>query len=369
MDLQERLAQQKVKGLYRSLKLNDGSLIDFQSNDYLGYARLLAKGDIVSNHLIQGATGSRLISGNHTYHEETESMLSAYFGSEEALLFSSGYQANIGVLSCMAGREDIILYDEHVHASMHDGMRLNLAKRYSFHHNNLNDLEEKIIKYKDEGRILVAIESLYSMTGDTADLEGLVVLNNKHDFVLVVDEAHAAGVLGMERKGIAMQWLGQFKEMVRILTFSKAFGYAGAVVLGSKQIKEYLINFSRPFIYTTAMPLNDVLTIQQIIKYHHNNSSSINNLNKVIEYYLDKVQQIDFPYSITKNKTPIQYITLIDNEKTLDYEQKLKDAGLLVKAIRPPTVPEGNSGLRFSLHAFNTPQQIDLLIDQEFWKS
>lgn len=151
MNYQDRLYQQKEKALYRSLSLSDPSLVDLQSNDYLGYARLMEVGKIAAHLTIKGATGSRLISGNNTQHETTEKLLSQYFNAEGALLFSSGYQANIGVLSCIAHRGDVFIYDEYIHASMHDGMRLSHAERHSFRHNDLNDLEEKLKNIPDQG--------------------------------------------------------------------------------------------------------------------------------------------------------------------------------------------------------------------------
>jgi len=361
MNYQDRLYQQKEKALYRSLSLSDPSLVDLQSNDYLGYARLMEVGKIAAHLTIKGATGSRLISGNNTQHETTEKLLSQYFNAEGALLFSSGYQANIGVLSCIAHRGDVFIYDEYIHASMHDGMRLSHAERHSFRHNDLNDLEEKLKKHSGSGRIIVAVESLYSMTGTVIDIDELLVLNAKYDFTLVLDEAHAVGVSGRDYKGVGYEKAHEFQNLIRIITFGKAFGYAGAAVLATELIREYLINFSRPFIYTTAIPINDAATISQLIDYHSNNHKPNEELDKLIKYYLSQVKSFNSNLTITSNQGPVQFLTIGDAPTTIGLEKNLLFKGLQVKAIRPPTVPAGHAGLRISLHAYNTSEEFDIL--------
>lgn len=361
MTYKERLEQQKSKGLYRSLTLSNPDFVDLQSNDYLGYAAMMKESKIPFAHKTSGATGSRLISGNTSSHEQAEVVLSQYFNTQSSLLFSSGYQANLGLLSCIAHRGDTFIYDEHIHASMHDGMRLSHAYRFSFRHNDLQDLEEKLIKHQNSGRIIVAMESLYSMTGTLIDVNKILELDRKYNFTLVLDEAHAVGVSGHDFKGLATEKAAQFKDLIRVITFGKAFGYAGAAVLCSEEMREYLINFSRPFIYTTAMPVNDAEMIESLIQFHRDSKASNISLNEIINYYLSKISSLNSPKNITQNSGPIQFITIGENEATLNLEKTLQKNKLQVKAIRPPTVPQGHAGIRISLHAYNTPSEIDTL--------
>ena len=239
-----KLNYRKEEGTLRSLSSFEG-FIDFFSNDYLGFSNL----DYLHSK-IGGSKGSRLISGTSSFVLELEKSLAQKFNSESALIFNSGFDANLGLLSSVLQRSDIVIYDEFVHASIRDGIRLGNAKSYAFKHNSTLDLRTKLERF-GKG-VYVVIESLYSMDGDIAPLNDIVALCNEFEAYLIVDEAHSGGTYGKNGVGLISEFNLDHQIFAKIITFGKAFGCHGAVVLGSNLLIEYLINFSRPFIYTTA---------------------------------------------------------------------------------------------------------------------
>lgn len=332
--LQGRIA----KGSVRSLLSFDGSMIDFWSNDYLGL------GKIPESLEIHSSSGSRLISGNTREIEYVESELANIFNSEAALVFNSGYDANLGFFSSVPQRGDTILYDELIHASVRDGIRLSFAQSFSFKHNDLDDLHQKLDHAK--GSVFVAVESLYSMDGDFAPLKELVELCESFGAFLIVDEAHAGAVFGPHGAGISEELGLQERIFARLYTFGKGFGAHGAVWCVSEELRSFLINFARSFIYTTAMPEAFYSHILRQVK---------------------RVQKIDqeklyanirlFRSLITSSKSdvrsPIQMIEYDSAAKCLSVAQELQALGFAVKAILPPTVPENASRIRVCLHGFN----------------
>ena len=248
--------------------------IDFATNDYLGFAQsetlfkethsFLVEKNILQN----GATGSRLLTGNHSLYTETENKIAAFHDSETALLFNSGYDANIGFFSSVPQKGDWILYDELIHASIRDGIQLSNATAYKFKHNDCEDLERLIEKVKHNlSNIYVVTESVFSMDGDTPALLELAALCKKHQAYLIVDEAHALGVFGDKGEGLVQLLALQSQVFARIITFGKGLGCHGAVILGSEDLKSYLVNFARSLIYTTGLPPHSVATIQ--VAYQH----------------------------------------------------------------------------------------------------
>lgn len=347
--LDRALEKQLEKGVLRSLQVFENT-IDFQSNDYLGLARdkTLEKKTIEilgKFSFANGGGGSRLISGNLPIAEAAENAISTYFGSESALIFGSGYTANLGLLSCIATKHDTILYDELCHASIRDGIRLSLAKSYSFAHNNMVDLR-RLVKLS-KGKIFIVTEAVFSMDGDYAPLEELEAFCNKNGHFLIIDEAHATGVLQNNRT----------KAFARILTFGKACGVHGAAVLGTANLKKYLVNFSRPFIYSTAPSPHFYAAIMASLEVLSTSEKQIFRLHENIQYFKGKCAHSGLLNSIT----PIQSV-VITNEKELNALcKKLNKAGIFIKAIKSPTVPAGKERLRFCLHSYNTFKEIDLL--------
>lgn len=351
--LHKKLNNRIEKGTLRSLSSFDGK-IDFASNDYLGFSRNnLLQSDVSE----EGATGSRLISGNSEYIESVESQLAAFFHAEAGLCFNSGYDANIGVFSAIPQRGDVVLYDEFVHASARDGIRLSLAKSYGFKHNNLDDLRRLLESNKSQ-TVYIAVESLYSMHGDFCPLEELIELAEEYQAYVILDEAHSAGVLGAKGRGHAYALELQSKCFLRLVTFGKAFGSHGSVVLGSNELRQYLINFARSFIYTTALPISAYDKMLKAVQVEEIDRLRLF-LQERIVYFRESLRE--YVFSSAPN-SPIQFIKFNDLSQLRKVEGALLEAGFFTKAIYAPTVSEGDEGLRISLHSFNSEEEIDMLV-------
>ena len=265
--LLKALAEREQNGLLRKLSHSFPG-IDFCSNDYLGFSRLglldaklssVAEQDAEPGEKPRGyfgATGSRLISGNTRLMEEAEKQIALFHHAQSALIFNSGYDANVGLLSSVPQKTDLILYDEHIHASIYDGIRLSHATHYKFKHNDLEALDDLIQRHKKSfDNMYVVVESIYAMDGDSAPLLELVeICQDSKNIFLIVDEAHAIGVFGKQGRGLCNALSIEKECFARIYTYGKAMGCHGAAVVGSDILRNYLINFSRTFIYTTALP-------------------------------------------------------------------------------------------------------------------
>ncbi|UOQ67654.1 aminotransferase class I/II-fold pyridoxal phosphate-dependent enzyme [Hymenobacter volaticus] len=249
-----QLAQREADGTRRRLTQPAAGLVDFSSNDYLGLSRHPALQAALQHATTEaaGSTGSRLLTGNSAATEVLETHLAEFHRAEAALLFNSGYAANMGFFSAVPRRGDTILYDEASHASVKDGIRSSFATAWSFRHNDLADLERRLARAT--GAVFVAVEALYSMDGDMAPLAELAVFCRERELYLVVDEAHSNGIYGPNGEGLVVALGLEADVFARILTFGKALGSQGAVVAGPSLLRDYLLNFSRPFIYTTALP-------------------------------------------------------------------------------------------------------------------
>jgi 8-amino-7-oxononanoate synthase len=362
--LHKELKAREVNGSLRILKITDLNLLDFSSNDYLGLARSqelsmqIDQAWSLQQNKPNGATGSRLLTGNSLLAEQTESRLATLFKGEAALLFTSGYTANLSVLSCLPKRGDTVLYDELSHASIKDGMRLSLATRLSFRHNDLQDLEKKIKKAK--GNIFVMVESVYSMDGDTAPLMALNQLCLQYTAHLLVDEAHSTGTFGEGGNGLCCQLSLDQKIPVRIYTFGKAMGLHGACVVGSKQLIKYLINFARPFVYSTAMEAKSIVAISTAFNFLSENPHLQQELQNRINYFTKATRDV---HQLVPSKAAIQSFIIPGNQQVKFTANQLQRAGLDIRAILSPTVPIGKERLRIILHTHNTFSEIDKLIE------
>ena len=369
--LQEKLNKRIADNALRQLTIPSKNRIDFSSNDYLGFAR----NEIIfnqahqylldNNFKINGATGSRLISGNHNVYQTTENFIANFHQSESALIFNSGYDANVGFFSAVPQRNDIILYDELCHASIRDGIQMSHAKAYKFQHNDTEDLESLLLKFQSEtNEIYIVTESVFSMDGDAPNIEQLVLLCEKYKVYLVVDEAHALGVFGEKGEGL-VQCLGfQDKVFARIMTFGKGLGCHGAAVLGSQELKSYLVNFSRSFIYTTGLSPHSVATI--LIAYHHLKieKNALVNLKENIQYFNQQKVHFGLKPLFVYSKSAIQCAVIPGNEKVKNIASQLQEKGFDVKAILSPTVPEGQERLRFCLHSYNSEKEINEVMQE-----
>lgn len=365
--LQEKLQQRKAANALRKLPVAN-SLVDFASNDYIGFAQNEtifneAHQFLVDHNIkINGATGSRLLSGNHELYQKTEQFIANFHQSETALIFNSGYDANIGFFSSVPQRTDVILFDELCHASIRDGIQMSHAKSYKFPHNDLEALEKLLQKFNTT-TIYIVTESVFSMDGDSPNLEELVRITEKHHAYLVIDEAHALGVFGEKGEGL-IQSLGlQNKVFARIMTFGKGLGCHGAAILGSQELKSYLVNFARSFIYTTGLSPHSVATI--FVAYQHltADEKALITLKNNIVYFNQEKLRLGLKPLFVYSKSAIQCAIIPGNSTVKDIASQLQQKGFDVKPILSPTVPEGQERLRFCLHSYNSETEISNVLE------
>lgn len=362
--LDQKLKERFAENRYRRLSCTKG-LADFCSNDYLGFARsfeLKAKTvEELARHPGQpsGATGSRLLSGNSAYTEHLEEEIAMFHHAEAGLIFNSGYSANLGLFGSVPRRGDTVICDELAHASIMDGVRLSWANRYTFRHNDPESLEEKLRQTgKAAGNIFIAVESLYSMDGDEAPLEKIVFLAEKYNAQLIVDEAHAGGIFGKNGRGLVPHYGLEDRVFARVYTFGKALGTHGAIVTGSRILKNYLVNFARPFIYTTALPFHNLASIKcgyEVLIGHPGLQASLLEKAAFFKRSVKGLQQIH------PKPGPIQIVPVSGNAAAREAAARLQQNGLDVRPILSPTVPEGHERLRICLHLFNTEEEIGTL--------
>ena len=366
-NLIQKLETRKQNNALRQLP-SFNNLVDFSSNDYIGFSRSeaifkLAHHYLIENEMIQnGATGSRLISGNHSLYQITETFIAEFQDSESALIFNSGYDVNVGFFSAVPQRNDVILYDELSHASIRDGITMSNAKSYKFNHNDFEDLERLIQKFPDTN-IYIVTETVFSMDGDSPNLEELVALSEKHNCYLVVDEAHTLGVFGEKGEGLTQYLNLHHRIFARIMTFGKGLGCHGAVVLGSTELKEYLVNFARSFIYTTGLSPHSVATILMAYQHLEIEKENIEKLRQNIVFFNQKKNLLGLKPMFVRSKSAIQSAIVPGNEKVKQLAQQLQDRGYDVKPILSPTVPEGQERLRFCIHSYNSEEEINQVLE------
>jgi 8-amino-7-oxononanoate synthase len=363
MDIRNWLTEQKKKDLLRQLtpvqRLPDGQLVvpghtscpllDFSSNDYLGlscHRGLIAQ----SRHFLElagcGAGAARLMSGDLAMYHMLEEEVAKLKDQEAALLFGSGYLANCGVIPALAGRNDVIFTDRLNHASIYDGCSLSRAKLVRFHHNDLNHLEELLHKQRGTGEALIVVESLYSMDGDRCPLQDLVQLKEKFNCLLMVDEAHATGLFGKNGGGIIEEDGVASRVDVAMGTFGKALGSYGAYVAASKSMIDFLINRARTFIYSTGLPpavIGASLAATRIIGQE---PELRRDLFAKVECFKAALGEKGLT-----NLGPSQIVPIMigESSRAVKIALALRDQGIFVTAVRPPTVPEGTARLRFSI--------------------
>lgn len=372
--LQKKIEKRHQENSFRFLTSTyDG--IDFFSNDYLGFAqnKMIHQNvleAVKKNELMNGSTGSRLISGTSELHLEVEEMLANYHNTDAALLFNSGYDANVGLFSSILQKNDVLLFDELIHASVRDGIRLSNANTYKFKHNNLVDLESKLKKFENSSETLyVAVETVYSMDGDTAPLNSIVSLCKKYNAFLIVDEAHSGGVFDKFGQGLITALGLENDVFARVHTFGKALGCHGAVVLGSNHLRDYLINFSRSFIYTTAISTHAVLFIKYA--YRQLLDGDVSKLHKLIYFFNQQIDLLGLRNVFIESSSAIHCCLLKGNDRVKQLESCLKEKGFLVKAVLYPTVPKNKERIRICLHTYNTKDQISelLLVINHFFQN
>ncbi len=352
----KKLKEKSDSDALRGLRLS-GEQADYFSNDYLG----IVKNGLIEKHLgnnsySHGSTGSRLLAGNYRKIEETEFEIAKFHQAPAALIFNSGYDANYGLIACIAQRGDLILYDKLSHASIRDGVRQSFANSSSFAHNDLNELEQKLKSrpVSDSGNCFVITESVFSMDGDRAPLSEIADLCDRYDAHFIVDEAHATGFTGEQGEGSVQSSGLADRCFARIHTFGKALGCHGAVILGSYALRQFLINFCRPFIYSTAIPPASVAAIGASYKIFPDMNQERAILKSLISLFNNP--------RFEKSDTPIQCFIAPGNEKVKKISESLFNNNLDVRPILYPTVPLGQERLRITLHSFNSVDETKLLV-------
>lgn len=332
--------------------------IDFCSNDYLGIVKNKLIEKTISTGLSHGSTGSRLLSGNYKLIEETEKLIADFHHAEAGLIFNSGYDANTGLLSSVPQKKDTIIYDQLSHASLRDGIRLSFATSFSFLHNDLDDLEKKLSSAGADGQAYVVTESVFSMDGDYAPLHEITNMCEKYQASLIVDEAHATGVVGRRGEGLLQKIESEKKCFARVHTFGKACGTHGAIILGSEKLKQYLINFSRQFIYSTSLPPAAVGAVAASYQLFPGMDKERNHLQKLISVF----RNAHLKYKVLSGDAPIQIVIIPGNDEVKKVAAALQENNFDIRAILYPTVPEGQERLRIVLHAFNRVEEVEDVI-------
>lgn len=343
-----------------------GNSLDFSSNDYLGLSHhpklLSAVKDAVDDGMLVGATGSRLLRGHHNEHAALEQQAADFFSSDSALFFANGFMANYALFTCLPKSGDLIVFDELVHASIHDGMLAGKAKSVIAKHNDVQDFEDKIKVARADGvkgQIWIAIESIYSMDGDIAPCAELVALANKFDAFLVVDEAHATGVWGVDGRGLMTEWEGA-DNIICVHTCGKALGASGALICASKSICDYMVNFSRPFIYSTAPSPLAAYTVSQSLAIIEQEGAQLRSRFKT---QMALAKSLLANIGVQASATQIQPIIIGDAGETMQMATNMQSLGFDIRGVRPPTVADGSSRLRITLTLNVVEQDIRNMVD------
>ena len=371
--LDKKLAERREQDAFRRLRLPEGK-VDLCSNDYLGvvWNGLLEDGIIAAATPAgvteaHGSGGSRLLAGNYPLIEETERVIAAFHGAPAGLIYNSGYDANLGLLSCVPQRGDVVLYDSLSHASIRDGIRLSFAQAYAFAHNDMGALEKRLeavgaagsgkVGGQFGGTVFVVTESVFSMDGDYAPLKAMAALCRRYGAQLIVDEAHATGVIGARGEGLVQVEGIESECFARVHTFGKAVGCHGAVVLGSGLLRDFLVNFSRSFIYTTALPPASIRAIARAYAL----MPRLNEERERLRGLIQRFRSAPMGYERLDSETSIQVVIVPGNAAVKAVAGRLQEAGLDVRPILSPTVEKGRERLRIVLHSFNTEGEVDRL--------
>ena len=371
--LQQELEQRKADGLLRQRRLldspqaehivaNDKPYLSFCSNDYLGLANrpeLIAAMQQAAADSGVGSGASNLITGHHRYHDDLEKQLAAFVELPAALLFSTGYMANIGVLGALMGRNDAIFADKLNHACLNDGAYFSYAEFHRYPHNDVAALEKQLQASKAQHK-LIAADAVFSMDGDIAPIPEYLALCEKYDAYLYLDDAHGFGVLGPHGQGSLHHFNIKSPRIIMMATLGKAAGVAGAFVAGEQVVIDYLIQKAKSYVYSTPAPPALSATLSASLKLIAQGDDLRAHLNSLIAYlkanlHLNK-------WRLLPSDTAIQPLVIGGNEASLAVSEYLQAKGILVPAIRPPTVPTGTARLRISLSAGHTLDDVKQLI-------
>lgn len=372
----DALNQRKSEHRFRSLSDIDAGLssvnirfegdeyINFSSNDYLGlsaHPELIKRSNDFAVKFGVGSGASRLVTGNSNLHTELEEKLARTFQSEAAILFNSGFQANTSILPAVADRNSLILAEKKIHNSLIQGSILGRATFKRFEHNNYDHLEEILKSAGSDryNRIWIVSETVFSMDGDRNDIDRLIELSEKYNALLYSDDAHAIGVLG--ERGLGLNY-GKKGIDISLGTFGKAFGSFGAFALCSKEMKDYLINFAGGFIYSTSLPPNVIGAIDAALDLIPEMDQERTQLMNNVEYVRTEIQKLGFDTAASNSQ--IIPVIIGDEQETIELSNLLKENGLWVSSIRPPTVEKDASRLRTTLSVKHTKEHLDKLLKE-----
>lgn len=372
--LQRELDQRKTDGLLRQRRLldspqaehivaNEQPYLSFCSNDYLGLANrpeLIAAMQRAAGESGVGSGASNLITGHHRYHDALEKQLAAFVELPAALLFSTGYMANIGVLGALAGRGDAIFADKLNHACLNDGAYFSHAEFQRYPHNDVAALE-KLLQASTAKHKLIAADAVFSMDGDIAPIPEYLALCEKYDAYLYLDDAHGFGVLGEHGKGSLNHFKVKSPRIIMMATLGKAAGVAGAFVAGEQVVIDYLIQKAKSYVYSTPAPPALSATLSASVKLIEQGDDLRANLNRSIAYLKNNLKLNQ--WQLMDSDTPIQPLVVGGNKEALALSEYLQTCGILVPAIRPPTVPVGTARLRISLSAAHTLDDMKKLVE------
>jgi 8-amino-7-oxononanoate synthase len=357
-DLRRRLTEVEEILPGGKVRLKRQVLLNLSSNDYLGLSqdpRLIDAAQEATARWGVGAGASRLVAGHLALHREVEDKLAAFKGTEAAIIFSTGYMANLGTISALVGPGDTIFCDKLNHASIYDGIKLSGANLARFPHRDMNRLES-LLQKAGPGRKLIITDSVFSVDGDLAPLKDMVELKDRYGAVLMVDEAHATGVLGPKGAGLADE-LGLTQRVeVHMGTFSKALGSLGGYVAGDQRLIDYLHNRARSFIYSTAMPPQVLGAIGAALNVVAQEPERRRYLLGEAESFRKSLTQAGF--DLLGSETQIVPVLVGENARTLEFAGRLRERGLLAVAFRPPTVTPGRARVRFSLSAAHVREDL-----------
>lgn len=344
--------------------LIDGQpMLTFCSNDYLGLAndpRVVARFQAAASVYGVGSGASHLVNGHSEEHHLLEQELAAFTGRDRALLFSTGYMANLGTIQALVEKSDAVFEDRLNHASLLDGGLHSGAKFQRYLHNDVENLSKRLEKDQSRRRLVVT-DGVFSMDGDCAPIEALVACTQQHDAWLMVDDAHGFGCLGDKGQGLVAEQFDQNQVQVLMGTLGKAFGTSGAFIAGSETLIETLIQFARPYVYTTAIPPAVAAATRTSLQLVQAEPERRAQLQRLIQRFRQEAHQLGL--TLMDSPTPIQPIILGSEAETLAWSQALEADGLLVTAIRPPTVAKGSARLRITFSAQHTASQLDRLLD------
>ncbi|MGK7943428.1 MAG: 8-amino-7-oxononanoate synthase [Microcystaceae cyanobacterium] len=342
------------------IEINGQKMINFASNDYLGLAsdsRLIAAAQTALATYGTGSTGSRLLSGHRSLHRDLECAIATLKQTEDAMVFSSGYLANLGVISTLVSQKDLILGDQYNHASLKNGSRLSQAKTLEYGHNNIEDLQQKLQQNRHHYRRgLILSDSVFSMDGDLCPLPELIALAKQYDCMLLTDEAHATGVMGKNGSGCGEHFGCLGEEWIQMGTLSKALASLGGYVAGSAKLIDFLRNRTSTWIYTTGLSPADTAAALEALHIVNSEPQRRQHLWENVAYLKENLKSLP----LLPSQSPIICLKLTNPTQALTIAQKLQAGGIFAPAIRPPTVP--TSRLRFSVMATHTQEQLQILV-------